>query len=340
MEEDDPAITARNLETIQHITVPYDKAVLSLDFIALDYSGAHKIKYAWLLQGWDKTWNYVKDSRTANYSRLQEGTFQFLVKASNPDGSWGTEARLLQVTVLPPWFRTWWAYILYACILFSGIYAYIRYTRRQERLRYEIRLAHLENEKDKELMEKKLSFFTNISHEFRTPLSLIINPIREKLNQQTDVALSVAYRNARRLLSLVDQLLLFRKADSGNDILKISHLNIIDLCNEVYQCFVQQAQARNIQYQFTTAGQEIMLYADYEKIEIALFNLLSNAFKFTPDGGTITFKVSQTATHIVIAIQDTGCGIPETDTANIFEKFQQAPAAGTQKQDLVLASIW
>jgi signal transduction histidine kinase/ligand-binding sensor domain-containing protein/DNA-binding response OmpR family regulator len=331
VEENDPSITARYLETIQHITVPYDKAVLSLDFIALDYSGAHKVKYAYLLQGWDKTWNYVKGSRTANYSRLQEGTYQFQVKASNPDGSWGSEARLMQITVLPPWFRTWWAYGLYALAVFSLIYVYIRYTRRQERLRYEIRLAHLENEKDKELMEKKLSFFTNISHEFRTPLSLIINPIREKLNQQTDVALSVAYRNARRLLSLVDQLLLFRKADSGNDLLKISNLNVIDLCNEVYQCFVQQAQARNIQYEFTAADQEVMVYADYEKIEIALFNLLSNAFKFTPDGGTIAFTVNQTPTNVIIAIQDTGCGIPEADTANIFEKFQQAATGSTQK---------
>jgi signal transduction histidine kinase/DNA-binding response OmpR family regulator len=331
LEEEDASITARNLESVQHITVPYDKAVLSLDFIALDYTGANKIKYAYFLQGWDKTWNYVKGSRTANYSRLQEGSYLFQVKASNPDGSWGRETQLLQVTVLPPWFRTWWAYILYGLAIFSLIYAYIRYTRKQERLRYEIRLAHLENEKDKELMEKKLSFFTNISHEFRTPLSLIINPLREKLNQSADVELTTAYRNARRLLSLVDQLLLFRKAGSGADVLKISHLNIIKLCNEVFQCFVQQAHARNIQYQFTAADQEIMVYADYEKIEIALFNLLSNAFKFTPDGGAIGFTVDQTTEKITITISDTGCGIQKADRAAIFEKFQQGATGRTQK---------
>ena len=331
LEENDASITAHSLETVQHITVPYDKAVLSLDFIAIDYSGSNKIKYAYFLQGWDKTWNYIKGSRTANYSRLEEGNYVFQVKATNPDGSWGQEIQLLHVTVLPPWFRTWWAYTLYVLVIFSMIYAYIRYTRRQERLRYEIRLAHLENEKDKELMEKKLSFFTNISHEFRTPLSLIINPLREKLNQSADVELTVAYRNARRMLSLVDQLLLFRKAGSGADLPRVSHLNIVNLCNEVYQCFVQQAQARNIRYQFTAAEQEIMAYADYEKIEIALFNLLSNAFKFTPDGGAIGFTVEQTAEKIIIVISDTGCGIEQAEAGNIFEKFQQAAAGRKQK---------
>ncbi|AXY77999.1 hybrid sensor histidine kinase/response regulator [Paraflavitalea soli] len=331
LQEEDASITARNLETVQHITVPYDQAMLSLDFIALDYSGAQKIKYAYFLQGWDKTWNYARGSRTANYSRLQEGSYQFMVKASNPDGSWGREENLLQVTILPPWFRTWWAYSLYALVVFGLIYAYIRYTRRQERLRYEIRLAHVENEKDKELMEKKLAFFTNISHEFRTPLSLIINPIREKLTQSPDVALTTAYRNARRLLSLVDQLLLFRKAGSGADLLKVSYLNITHLCHEVYQCFVQQANARHIRYEFSTAAPEIMLYADYEKMEIALFNLLSNAFKFTPDGGAITCAVAETNDSISIVIGDTGCGIAEAESGNIFEKFQQAAAGRTQK---------
>ncbi|WP_276484851.1 hybrid sensor histidine kinase/response regulator transcription factor [Paraflavitalea pollutisoli] len=329
--EHDGSITARELETIRHITVPYDKAALLLDFLALDYSDAAKIKYAYMLKGWDKSWNHVRGSRTANYSRLQEGNYEFLVKASNPDGSWGAETSLLQVTVLPPWYRSWWAYVLYGLAFFSLIYGYIRYARRQERLRYEIRLAHLEHEKDKELAERKLSFFTNISHEFRTPLSLIINPLKEKLQQHTDVGLTVAYRNARRLLSLVDQLLLFRKAGSEKDVLKIAHLNIVQLCDEVYQCFVQQAHARHIDYRFISSEQEIMLYGDYEKIEIALFNLLSNAFKFTPDGGTISFTIKPTANTVQLAISDSGCGIAEADRESIFEKFQQVNGARTQK---------
>ncbi|MDF2192456.1 two-component regulator propeller domain-containing protein [Paraflavitalea sp. CAU 1676] len=331
MDEHDGYITARDLESIRHITIPYDKAALALDFLALDYSGSQKIKYTYLLQGWDKSWNNARGSRTANYSRLQEGDYVFLVRTSNPDGSWGPETALLQVTVLPPWYRSWWAFALYTLAVFSLIYIYIRYTRRQERLRYEIRLAHLEHEKDKELSEKKLTFFTNISHEFRTPLSLIINPIREKLGRQQDVDLTVAYRNARRLLSLVDQLLLFRKAGSDTDVLKIAHLNISSLCNEVFQCFVQQASARRIHYHFEAIDPDVMVYADYEKIEIALFNLLSNAFKFTPDGGSIGFSVRPTANTVTISISDSGCGIREADRDSIFEKFQQSNGSRTQK---------
>src|SRR4029078_10004405 len=186
------------------------------------------------LEGWDKTWNYVGNIRTANYSRLQEGTYIFKVKAKSEDGNWGPESTLLRITVLPPWYRTWWAYTSYVLILALGIYLYLLYSRRQERLKYEIKLAHLENEKDKELNEKKLSFFTNISHEFRSPLSLIINPLKDflakKSENKTGNDLNIAYRNARRLLSLVDHLLLFRKADSGADILKVSRFDIIHLC--------------------------------------------------------------------------------------------------------------
>jgi signal transduction histidine kinase/ligand-binding sensor domain-containing protein/CheY-like chemotaxis protein/AraC-like DNA-binding protein len=323
-EGSDPCVTARTIDRIDEITIPFERAVLSLDFLALEYAGADKINYAYFLQGWDKDWNYVNHIRTANYSRLQEGTYFFKVKILDPDGTWGHETQLLKIVVLPPWYRTWWAYLLYGACFAGAVYLYIRYTRTQERLRYEIKLAHIENEKEKELMEKKLTFFTNISHEFRTPLSLIINPVKEALSNEPRNGLKIAYRNARRLLSLVDQLLLFRKADNGSDTCQISAIDIIHLCDEVYQCFVHQAQTKNINYQFTHSIPSLTIYADYEKIEIALFNLLSNAFKFTPENGTIQFSVEETNNAVSLSIRDTGCGIEAADSERIFEKFQQA----------------
>lgn len=327
VEGNDPYVTASTLDKIDQVTIPFDQAVLSLDFLALEYSGADKINYAYFLQGWDKDWNYVNRIRTANYSRLQEGEYLFKVKIMNPDGTWGKETQLLQIIVLPPWYRTWWAYLLYGVCFAGVIYIYIRYTRTQERLRYEIRLAHIENEKEKELMEKKLTFFTNISHEFRTPLSLIINPIREALQTEKNTLsndLKIAYRNARRLLSLVDQLLLFRKADNGSDTCTIAAIDIIQLCDEVYQCFVHQAKTKHIDYRFATTIPSLTIYADYEKVEIALFNLLSNAFKFTPEYGSIIFSVQETNNTVILAIRDTGCGIEPADRQRIFEKFQQS----------------
>jgi signal transduction histidine kinase/ligand-binding sensor domain-containing protein/DNA-binding response OmpR family regulator len=324
-------ITSRTLETIREVKMPYNRAVLSLDFLALAYTGADKISYAYYLEGWDKSWNYVNNIRAANYSRLQEGHYTFHVKVKNPDGKWSEPQVLLNIIVLPPWYRTWWAYTLYIIGALLVIYLYLRYTKRQERLRYEIKLAHLENEKDKELTEKKLSFFTHISHEFRAPLSMIINPLKEIIQQkntaQDERGLNIVYRNARRLLSLVDQLLLFRKADSGADTLKISRVDIVHLCHEVFQCFVQQAKAKNIHYHFTAPAEPVEIYADHEKLEIVLFNLLSNAFKFTPDGGAIECHVAETAKTVVASISDTGCGIDQADIHRIFEKFQQAVRA-------------
>ncbi|MCF6407746.1 response regulator [Chitinophaga filiformis] len=316
--QNDDYISKRSLENIEEITIPYDKAAVSLDFVALEYTSPDKIGYSYQMEGWDKGWNDARESRTANYTHLPEGNYTFLMKVTNADGKWGEEKRLLTIIVLPPWYRTPWAYGVYIAIILGIIYLYIQYKSRQERLKYEIRLAHLESEKEKEINEKKLSFFTNISHEFRTPLTLIINPLKELKDNEK---LGVVYRNARRLLSLVDQLLLFRKAD--NEELKVAKFNITLLCEEVFLCFTQQAESRNIRYQFLADNNGALeIYANYEQIEIALFNLLSNAFKFTPDGGEICFRIQQTVGGVDIFLQDSGAGIPENMGDRIFDKFQ------------------
>ncbi|MBO9729431.1 MAG: response regulator [Chitinophaga sp.] len=317
-------VTRRSQEEVQEITVPYDKATIAFDFVALEYTLPDKISYAYRLRGWDNNWNYVGQTRTANYTHLREGTYVFEIKASNADGRWSRDISTVTLIVLPPWYRTWWAYLLYISSTLAAVYAYIRYKAREERLKYEIKLAHLENEKEKELNEKKLSFFTNISHEFRTPLTLIINPLKELVQDKDNRDLSIVYRNARRLLSLVDQLLLFRKADQEGDHLKIARLDIVNLCQEVYLCFSQQARIKNINYQFNSPDTTIEIYGDSEKLEIALFNLLSNAFKFTPDNGSIIFEVSDAPDTVTITVKDSGCGIEGSVGNRIFEKFRRA----------------
>jgi len=331
VEASSPFVTSRSLEDVHEITVPYDRAALSFDFVALEYSAPDKIQYAYYLDGWDNHWNYSNTVKTANYTRLQEGTYHFTIRATDVLGRWGGDKRLLSIIVLPPWYRSWWAYLIYGLVLAGAGYLYLRYTKQQERLKYEIKLAHLENEKDKELNEKKLSFFTNVSHEFRTPLTLIINPLKEVVQEGkagVDKGLTTAYRNARRLLSLVDQLLLFRKADSDTDVLKPSRLDVVLLCDEVFQCFVQQAKAKHIEYSYSGANVPVWIQGDREKIEIALFNLLSNAFKFTPDGGRISLLLEDKGESVVIVVEDSGCGIVEVDITRIFEKYQQADVTG------------
>jgi signal transduction histidine kinase/ligand-binding sensor domain-containing protein/DNA-binding response OmpR family regulator len=318
----------QSLFNIDKITLPYNKAAISIDFAALEYSAPDKIAYAYYLEGWDKGWNYVGKLRTANYSRLNEGHYILRIKSTNAEGAWNPVERTIYINVLPPWYRSWWAYSLYMLLFIAVIYCYLLYKNRQTRLHYEIRIARLHAEKEKELNEKKLSFFTNISHEFRTPLTLIINPVKEWLNhseQTVDAGeLTVVYRNARRLLSLVDQLLLFRKADSEENKLRVVKVNFFNLCKEVYLCFSQLARTKHIRYEFECFDENIELYVDREKIEIVLFNLLSNALKFTPEGGEVIFRLTETAAGVSLDIQDTGVGIPEGTGNKLFERFYQA----------------
>ncbi|TDW48001.1 two component regulator with propeller domain [Flavobacterium sp. 270] len=314
---------------IKEVSLPYDQTTLSLEFVALDYNNADKINYAYFLEGWDEQWNYVGQARKANYARLTEGKYTFKVKTTNFKGGWNKEVSLITIEILPPWYRTWWAYLLYLLGIAGALFAYLDYNKNKEKLKYKVKIAELESKKEKEIAEKQSSMFTYISHEFRTPLSLIINPLKKAVqkenveNGSSGSDLAIAHRNARRLLSLVDQLLLFRKAENDADSLRLSPINVNNLCNEVYQCFVNQAKEKNIQYHFQIPEHEIVIIGDYEKIEISLFNLMSNAFKYTPIGGEINLKLTENDNEVQLEISDNGDGIEKKDIDVIFEKFKQ-----------------
>ncbi|WP_165760113.1 hybrid sensor histidine kinase/response regulator transcription factor [Niastella populi] len=322
-------------DRIDELRVPYNEATLSFHFTALEYSSPEKVKYAYFLQGWDKDWNYPGNAPRGgggaiNYNNISEGTYLLRVRSTNAEGVWNKQEATIKIIVLPPWYRTWWAYALYIIIASALIYMYYRYKTRQRELEYEIKLAHIDAEKEKEINDKRHSFFTNISHEFRTPLTLIINPIKDLLrkggNTDSEKDLSIVYRNARRLLSLVDQLLIFRKADVEADKMTFAKHNFYNLCNEVYLCFVQQARSSHLNYVFHCDNNDMELYVDREKMEIVLYNLISNAIKFTPPGGAISFTVKELDNTVELQVQDTGCGIPADAQARLFEKFYQAPS--------------
>jgi signal transduction histidine kinase/ligand-binding sensor domain-containing protein/DNA-binding response OmpR family regulator len=319
----------RDLSALQEIELPYHKAMIAVDFVALEYSAPDKIAYAYYLEGWDKGWNYVGKWRTANYSRLQEGGYVLHIKSTNAEGIWNPHERLIRIRVLPPWYRTWWAWLLYIAMAVAAIYFYILYKSRQAKLKYEIKLAHIQAEQEKDLNEKKLSFFTNVAHEFRTPLTLIISPVKELLYSNDPVKdttgdLNIVYRNARRLLGLVDQLLLFRKAGSETGKLSVVRMNFVEMCKEVFLCFTQQAQHKHIHYELDCRQENIELYADREKMEIALFNLISNALKYTPEAGRVVLTVWEEEEYVKVSVSDNGSGIPADAGDKIFEKFYQA----------------
>jgi signal transduction histidine kinase/DNA-binding response OmpR family regulator len=349
---------------IKKIKVPFNDAVVSVEFAALEYSAPDKIQYAYYLEGWDRGWNYTNKIRTATYTHLSEGSYTLHVKSTNAEGVWSAKELRLNIVVLPPWYRSWWAYLIYVILIAVVVQAFLKYRAKQTRLKYEVAIANLNaenerterqrslaelekekaererehtelemerivHEKEREINEKKISLFTNISHEFRTPLTLIINPIRDLLKKkeierpQLEGELTVVYRNARRMLSLVDQLLLFRKAESGFDKIHPVRLNVSHLAREVYLCFLHQAKVKHINYNFECAGDPVELYADQQKLEIIIYNLLSNAIKYTDEGGTIRLTINDKPDSVMIDVEDSGAGIPKETGEKLFEKFYQ-----------------
>lgn len=343
---------------VLELKVPYDKAVFSFEFTALEYSAADKISYAYYMDGWDRDWNKAGNSRTATYTHMDEGSYVFKVKSTNIEGVWNSKQINLKIVVLPPWYRTWWAYLIYFSAVAALVYLYFLYQSRQTKLTYEVKIANLSaerkkaeyeaevakhekerlehekerviNENEKELNEKRLSFFTNISHEFRTPLSLIINPVKDLMKKSENRSsedikeLGFIHRNARRMLSLIDQLLLFRKAEAGFDHIRVSKLNLYDLCQEVFLCFTQQAASRAIQYELIFENKALEIFADRGKLEIVLFNLISNALKYTPSGGAVLIEVTETTEEVLIKVEDNGSGVPADAGDQLFERFYQA----------------
>ncbi|MFL5746526.1 MAG: two-component regulator propeller domain-containing protein [Niastella sp.] len=341
---------------ITAIEMPFNDASVSVNFTALEYGKPGKIRYAFFLEGWDKDWNYIGNIRQANYTKLHEGNYLLHVRATNTEGNWSGKELTLRIKVLPPWYRSWWAYGLYAMLFIWAVVFYQRYRINQAKLKYDIALAkanaskekaerekaeaeykiHLAEtemekiriEKEQEINDRRLSFFTNVTHEFRTPISLIINPVKELL-QSSDVnkkdhgVLKLVYRNARRLLNLVDQLLLFRKAEAGADRLRIVQLDLNVLCREVFLAFEHQAQTGNIHYTYKTPPDPVEIYSDREKLEIVFLNLLSNAFKYTPAGGRISVELTEDTDKAILSVNDTGYGIPVHVGDQLFERFYQ-----------------
>ncbi|MBS1602582.1 MAG: response regulator [Bacteroidetes bacterium] len=334
--EKDPSVVSRwGADQAEEIRVPYDKAFFSFDFTALEFSAPKQIGYSYFMDGWDRKWTDAGNQHKAAYTHLSEGHYVFRVRSTNAEGKWGSREVALSVVVLPPWFRTWWAYTIYLLVAGLLLWVYRRYRVRQVRLKYEIDIARMNAEKERSEHEKKLSFFTNISHEFRTPLTLIINPVKDLLEKawaesgEEQAELNIIHRNARRMLSLVDQLLLFRKAESGVDRLNPARLNLCELSREIYLSFLQQAKAKNIRYEFSCEDEALEVVADREKIEIVLFNLVSNAMKYTPADGAVSLGIAGYSDHIEVRVADTGPGISAEAGSRIFEPFYQA--AGTVK---------
>lgn len=313
---DKTGLLTQNISLTKKISFTYDQNIFTIDFALLNFVKSQKNAYAYKLEGLDQDWNYV-DIPSATFTNLSAGTYKLKVKAKNNDGFWSKEPAVLIINVKAPFWKTWWAYITYL-LFFAFIFTVIiRYLIIRERLK-----------KENDLHQMKLNFFTNVSHEIRTPLTLIMGPLESLINysQDNDFAnrqLLTVKNNANRLSRLVNELLDFRKTEVGKLKLNIASCNIVHFAREIFLSFQHIAIEHQIDYEFSSDLEEIELYFDKQQCEKIIFNLLSNAFKFTPDGGEIAVFIKEADNCVLITVTDNGRGIPEEHREKLFTDFYQ-----------------
>jgi len=320
------------LDKTDRVVLDYDQNLISIDYTVLDYRASNKVQYAYRLEGADKDWNYVKNKRQATYTNLSPGKYVFRVKSVSDDLFTNIPQKSVVITILPPPWLTIWAYIGYFILLVIAIIIARRIIITMIRLRNKVVVEH-------KLTELKLGFFTNISHELKTPLTLIVSPLKEierneKLSAKGREYINVVNKNTGRMIRFINQLLDFRKAQSGKMRLKISKVEIVGLMREISQYFNQLAHEKNIELSIVSNVDELHAWIDEEKIDIVIYNLLSNAFKFSPSGTTIKIEISYTdnESSFCIAVTDQGNGVPQDKLEDIFELYYESDKAGMNNQ--------
>lgn len=308
-------------------------ASITLEFVGLFFGRKAECQYQYRLDGLDPDWNDVGSQRNATYTNLSPGTYTFRVKAANADGVWGNQEASLALVVLPPWYRTAWAYALYILLFLAALWGYRRFVRQREKLKAEVRFRQLEAEQAHELEQLKTNFFTNISHEFRTPLTLILDPV-EQLEQgnvpadRVQESYRVIRQNGQRLLRLINELLDLSKIEAERYRLNIEHADVVEFLARITRSFDLQAERRQVELQFDTDATSFMADFSPDALEKIAFNLIANAIKACHSGDSVTVSVQTTgptapANGFVLRVQDTGVGLSETDQKALFDRFFQ-----------------
>ncbi|MDB5240527.1 MAG: transcriptional regulator [Spirosoma sp.] len=324
--------------TTDPIELQHDENFISFDFVALTYQSSEKNQYAHQLVGVDKNWVYSGTRHFAAYSTLSPGTYTFRVKAANGDGIWNEKGHSVTVIIHPPWWASWWAYGLYTLLAGGAIWGLTQAYTNRIRQRQESELNRREAQQLKTVDELKTRFFTNITHEFRTPLSLIIAPV-EKLLQQNQFdrpLLTTVHRNAEQLLRLINQLLDLSKLEGHYMTVSLRQGELTDFIDHLIDVFGRAAEQKGITLSLVVDDLPKQTYLfDADKWEKILTNLLSNALKFTPAGGQITLTATPVWTGVELAavqfqVADSGVGIAPDKLPHIFDRFYQADTSSTR----------
>lgn len=325
----------------KEIQLSYDENFLSFEFVALSYLSPERNQYAHKMEGIDTGWVYSGARRFASYPNLEPGEYIFRVKASNNDGVWNEVGTSVAIIISPPWWKTWWAYLFYSCCFVFALYGIRRYEMNRISYKNQVKVDKVILHEKEETEKLKSRFFANISHEFRTPLTLILGPAEKIISKESKNIVKDAgtiKRNAQRLLQLVNQLLDLSRLEAGKYKLQASKWNIVSFVKGITLSFESLSESKDITLKLQAERDHIELYFDKEKMIKILSNILSNAFKFTLEDGRITVSVREIKNQnkseaVEIKIKDSGIGIPKEDIPKLFDRFYQVDSSLTKEHE-------
>ncbi|MBB3188624.1 hybrid sensor histidine kinase/response regulator transcription factor [Microbacter margulisiae] len=335
-------ILSKPLYDTHTIHLKHTENMFSIEFSAFNFLVPSKTEYEYKLDNFDRQWTkIIGKTGKVTYTNLNPGTYTLLVRAANNDHLWSKQTAKLFIVVDPPFWFTTWAKIIYVLLFALILFLIYKYLVRRAKKKFEREKEIAESKRIHEFDEMKLRFFTNISHEFRTPLSLIINPLEQlvkesRFNEKEMSLFEIMHRNAKQLLQLVNELLDFRKLETSGHQISYSYGDFVNCISDICSSFESLSKDKNISFTFASSTPEMKTQFDEGKVRKIITNLLSNAFKFTPQGGKIEVTLSFTKdlhvndTIAIIAVADTGIGIPDNEKEKIFERFYQAHSSDNQ----------
>lgn len=339
---DDTGILEQSIAYTPEISLKADQSMFSIEYATSNFIPANRNEIVYRLEGFSDEWNHTDRKQTLiTYTNLNPGKYTLVIKS---DGDGIEEARLL-IRVLPPWYETWWAYLIYTICTVSLLWYLIQNYNSRIKLRESLKYEKKHIEDLEALNQSKLRFFTNISHEFRTPLTLIVGQVETLLQVQTFTPniyhkILGIYKNSLQLRELITELLDFRKQEQGHMKIKVSRHNLVNFLYENYLLFLEYASSKQINFKFNKQSDDIEVWYDQKQMQKVVNNLLSNALKHTKAEDTISINVSQENKYVIIEIKDTGAGIAAAEIDKIFDRFYQTERLDSLNTGAGTASDW
>ena len=339
---DSSQILKKHIDLTNEISLNYDQNFISFHFTTLNYWNKQRTEYAYFLENFDKAWNYIGQQSTVNLTNIPPGRYMLHINYTNENGTWNNAPKKIAIIVHPPFWKTSWAYMIYVLLLIGLQFGIVLIIRQRGRTKRAAAINKFKIQQMKELNDYKLQFFTNVAHEFRTPLTLIFGPVTTLIKKASNAweryQLKTIYGNSLRLQKLIEELIQFRKIESGKEKPVVSQVELVTFTQDIVETFAQHAVEHDVNLEFLPEPETLQAWIDPKKLEKILINLISNAIKYNVKGGHVDVVLKENNEHAVFLIKDTGIGIADSDRSKIFESFYQNAAQQQEQQPFAMST--